>query len=81
MAMPIIGFGMAGSNYFLAIGKAKDAMFLSLLRQVILLVPLIIILSNIYGLDGVWLSQPICDIIAGVVTLILVNKNLKKYRV
>ncbi|MGL6064392.1 MAG: MATE family efflux transporter [Fusobacteriaceae bacterium] len=80
LAMPLIGLGMAGSNYFLAIGKAKEAMFLSLLRQVILLVPLIVILSNIYGLDGVWLSQPICDIIAAIVTVISVNRNLKKYK-
>ncbi|MGL5124110.1 MAG: MATE family efflux transporter [Fusobacteriaceae bacterium] len=79
-AMPLIGLGMAGSNYFLAIGKGKEAMFLSLLRQVILLVPLIIILSNIYGLDGVWVSQPICDIIAAIITVLSVNKSLKKYR-
>ncbi|MGL4997721.1 MAG: MATE family efflux transporter [Cetobacterium sp.] len=79
MAMPAIGFGMAGSNYFLAIGEGKAAMFLSLLRQVILLIPLIMIFSKMYGLTGVWLAQPICDVIAGTVTVIMVSKNLRKH--
>ncbi|MGL5982218.1 MAG: MATE family efflux transporter [Cetobacterium sp.] len=79
MAMPAIGLGMAGSNYFLAIGEGKSAMFLSLLRQVILLIPLIIIFSRMYGLTGVWLAQPVCDIIAAVVTVVMVTKNLRKH--
>lgn len=79
MAMPAIALGMAGSNYFLAIGEGKAAMFLSLLRQVILLIPLIMIFSKAYGLPGIWLAQPICDIIAAIVTVIMVGKNLNKY--
>lgn len=79
MAMPAIALGMAGSNYFLAIGEGKAAMFLSLLRQVILLIPLIMIFSKAYGLTGIWLAQPICDIIAAIVTVVMVGKNLNKY--
>ncbi|MGL4358607.1 MATE family efflux transporter [Cetobacterium sp.] len=79
MAMPSIAIGMAGSNYFLAIGEGKAAMFLSLLRQVILLIPLIMIFSRMYGLTGIWLAQPICDLIAAIVTMIMVDKNLNKY--
>ncbi|MGL4988722.1 MAG: MATE family efflux transporter, partial [Cetobacterium sp.] len=79
VAMPAIGLGMAGSNYFLAIGEGKAAMFLSLLRQVLLLIPLIIVFSKMYGLTGVWIAQPICDVIAAIVTLIMVNKSLEKH--
>lgn len=79
VAMPCIALGMAGSNYFLAIGEGKAAMFLSLLRQVILLIPLIMLLSRMYGLTGVWLAQPICDFVAAVVTMYMVIKNLNKY--
>ncbi|WP_297487530.1 MATE family efflux transporter [uncultured Cetobacterium sp.] len=80
IAMPAIALGMAGSNYFLAIGKGKAAMFLSLLRQVVLLVPLIILLSKTFGLIGIWMAQPICDLIAAGVTLYMVVNNLKIYR-
>lgn len=80
IAMPAIALGMAGSNYFLAIGKGKAAMFLSLLRQVVLLVPLIVLLSRTFGLIGVWMAQPICDLIAAGVTLYMVTKNLKLYK-
>ena len=79
MAMPTIAIGMAGSNYFLAIGEGKAALFLSLLRQVILLIPLIMIFSRTYGLTGIWLAQPICDFIAAIVTVAMVRKSLNKY--
>lgn len=79
MAMPTIAIGMAGSNYFLAIGEGKAALFLSLLRQVILLIPLIMIFSRTYGLTGIWLAQPICDFIAAIVTVVMVKKSLNKY--
>lgn len=79
MAMPAIAVGMAGTNYFLAIGEGKAAMFLSLLRQVLLLIPLIMIFSNLYGLTGIWLAQPVCDVIAAIVTVIMVNKSFKRY--
>ena len=51
--MPLIGMSMIGSNYIQSIGNAKQAMFLSLLRQVILLVPMMLILPKFLGLNGV----------------------------
>ena len=54
--MPLIGMSMIGSNYIQSIGNAKQSMFLGLLRQVILLVPMMLILPKFLGLDGVWLS-------------------------
>lgn len=78
IAMPAIGLAMAGSNYFLAVGKGKIAMFLSLLRQVILLIPLITICSKLLGLRGIWLAQPIADTISSIITVIMLKRNLPK---
>ena len=79
--MPLIGVSMIGSNYFQAIGKAKQAMFLSLLRQVILLVPMMLILPKLLGLNGVWFAQPIADVISFTVTAILLVKEVKSHKV
>ena len=79
--MPLIGTSMIGSNYFQAIGKAKYAMVLSLLRQVILLVPMMLILPRIFGLNGIWFAQPIADFISFAVTLTLVTREVKSYKV
>ena len=79
--MPLIGVSMIGSNYFQAIGKAKHAMVLSLLRQVILLVPMMLILPRILGLNGVWFAQPIADLISFVVTAVLLVKEVKSDKI
>ena len=79
--MPLIGVSMIGSNYIQSIGKAKQAMFLSLLRQVILLVPMMLILPNFLGINGVWFAQPIADVISFVVTLVLIIKEVKSHKV
>lgn len=78
--MPLIGVSMIGSNYFQAIGKAKHAMVLSLLRQVILLVPMMLILPRIFGLNGVWFAQPIADIISFTVTIVLLVIEVKSHK-
>ena len=76
--LPVIGFQVISSNYFQSIGKAKISMFLSLLRQVILMIPCMIILPKFFGLNGVWLSGPVCDSIASVITGILFYRSVKK---
>ena len=68
MMLPIIGFQIVSANYFQAVGKAPKAMFLSLLRQVLVLMPLLIILPKFLGLTGVWIAGPIADFTASVVT-------------
>ncbi len=75
--LPIIGFQIVSSNYFQAVGKAPKAMFLSLLRQVIVLIPLLIILPKYIGLTGVWLAGPIADFTASIVTAIFLYNELK----
>ena len=79
--MPLIGVSMIGSNYMQSIGKAKHAMVLSLLRQVILLVPMMLILPTILGLNGVWFAQPIADLISFAITLMLISKEVRGHKV
>lgn len=66
--MPIIGFQIISSNYFQAVGKAPKSMFLGLLRQVLVLIPMLIILPQFFGLMGVWYAGPTADLIASLVT-------------
>lgn len=62
---PIVGYQIVVNNYFQAIGNAKKAAALSMLRQVFALIPILLILPNYLGLDGVWLAFPIADTISG----------------
>lgn len=79
LAMPIIGISIVGSNFIQSIGKAKVAMLLGLLRQVIILIPMILILPNFFGLNGVWFAQPTADTLAAIITGVVLVKELKKY--
>lgn len=81
LTLPIVGVSIMGSNYFQAIGKAKIATFLSLLRQVIVLIPVIYISSSIGGLTGAWLAQPISDVICTLIVGITLLKEFKSYQI
>ncbi|GKZ03943.1 MATE family efflux transporter [Paraclostridium bifermentans] len=78
-AMPIVGISIVGSNFIQSIGKAKMSMLLGLLRQVIVLIPMIMILPNFIGLNGIWLAQPTADIVSAIITGIVLVKEMKKY--
>ncbi|MDK2563920.1 MATE family efflux transporter [Romboutsia sedimentorum] len=80
-AMPIIGISMVGSNFIQSIGKAKMSMILGLLRQVIVLIPMILILPNFLGLNGIWFAQPTADIVSAIITGIVLIKEIRKYTV
>ena len=56
--MPVIGFQIVSANYFQAVGKPRQSLLLSLSRQVLLLIPLLILLPRWFGLDGVWMAPP-----------------------
>lgn len=80
--LPSIGISILGAVYFQSIGSAKVSVVLSLLRQVIILIPVITILPRLYGLNGVWASQPISDLLAmAIVCIFLINEFKKeKYK-
>jgi putative MATE family efflux protein len=76
-ATPIIGIQLIGAAYFQAIGKAIPALLLTLLRQGIFFIPLIFILPRFYGELGVWMSFPISDVLATMVTVYFLNREVK----
>ncbi|MEJ2110408.1 MAG: MATE family efflux transporter [Acidobacteriota bacterium] len=78
IGLPLVGYQNIGTSLFQAIGKAKPAVFLALSRQVLFLIPLVIILSRIYGLPGVWFSFPAADFVAYLVTLVMVHFEMKR---
>jgi putative MATE family efflux protein len=69
LAFPFVGFQVVASHFFQSIGKAKIAMFTTLFRQVIGLIPLFFILPLFWGINGIWLSYPIADIMAAVLVV------------
>ena len=80
IVLPILGFQILGASYFQAINEAKTSMILSILRQVIVLIPLIFILPIFFELDGLWLSQPCADVIATALTAFFLHKSIKNFK-
>lgn len=78
MMFGFVGFQASIANYFQAIGKAKHSMFLSLSRQVLLLIPLTIILPHFFQLNGVWMAGATADFISTLVAFIFIAVELKK---
>ena len=77
---PIVGFQMVATNFFLSIGMSKKAIFLSLTRQMLFLIPCLIVLPRFFGTLGVWISMPVADTIATVVTAIVLINQFKKFK-
>ncbi|HBF36991.1 MAG TPA: MATE family efflux transporter [Firmicutes bacterium] len=78
VTMPLIGFQIIGSNYFMAVGKPYPAAFLSLSRQVILLIPAVLILPVFFKLHGVLMAGPVADFGSFVITGIWLYRELKR---
>ena len=80
-----IGFPMITGNFYTSIGMAPKAIFLSLTRQVLFLIPLILCLPLLFsrlGLDsiwGVWWALPISDSLSVITAAILVNRDIRKF--
>ncbi|MBR1622023.1 MAG: MATE family efflux transporter [Prevotella sp.] len=77
---PLIGYQAVVTNFFQSIGIARMSIFLSLSRQLLFLLPLLIVLPPIMGVDGVWWSLPASDFVAFIVTLIIMIRYMKKFR-
>jgi MATE efflux family protein len=78
VSFPIIGFQMVVANFFQSIGKAKVSVFLSLSRQLVFLIPMLLVLPTLYGVDGVWYSMPVADTISALVTAIIMYLFMRK---
>ena len=77
---PIVGFQMVTSNFFQSIGMANKAIFLSLTRQLLFLLPCLIILPTFMGAAGIWWSMPISDLTASIVAAVLLYKQFQEFK-
>lgn len=78
--LPIVGYQMVITNFFQCIGKVKISIFLSMSRQLLFLLPALALLPMWFGLDGVWLAQPVSDLIASVVTAWIMIVYMHKFK-
>ena len=77
-ATPILGVQLIGAAYFQAVGKATPALLLTLTRQGFFFIPLLYILPIHYGILGVWISFPIAEVLATIVTVIFLRREIRK---
>lgn len=80
LAIPTIGVQVIASGMFQALGKAVPALFLSLLRQIIILIPLILVVPRFLGIDGIWISFPLADLISFAISVVFYLRELKIFR-
>ncbi|SHM71932.1 MATE family efflux transporter [Polaribacter sp. KT 15] len=78
LVTPVVAMQLIGSAYFQAAGKAMPALFLTLLKQGIFLIPLAYILPKYYGVLGVWWSFPIADLLSTIITVIVLKREIDK---
>ena len=72
------GIQPISSNFFTAIGKPKRGVFLSLTRQILFLLPLLLIFPLFMGIDGIMYAGPVADFLAAVVTVVMIRRELRR---
>lgn len=78
LATPLITIQLIGSAYFQAIGKALPALLLTLTKQGFCLIPLILLLPLTFGLNGIWFSFPIADVLSAGITYYFVSREIRR---
>ena len=80
LAFCLVGFHIVGATVFQAIGKAVPTFILSTSRQILFLIPLILILPHFFGLNGIWLSFPVADTLSFMVTMAMVIPQMREFQ-
>lgn len=80
LMFPVIGLQIVGGNLFQAIGKGRIALVLALLRQVVILIPALLILPRFWHLNGIWISPPIADGLATLITGLILLAEIKRLK-
>ena len=76
---PLNGIHMASSFFFQGIGKGLPSLFLSLLREIMIFIPVLLLFSMMIGLTGVWVARPVSDFLACAITFLLISKELSSH--
>ena len=77
---PIVGFQMVTGNFFQSVGMAGKAVFLSLTRQLIFLLPCLLVLPHFFQANGIWMSMPVADALSSMVSFTMLYSQLKKFK-
>ena len=80
IAFPTVGFQVIGATIFQAMGKVMPTFLLTLSRQILLLIPLVLILPHFWQMWGIWISFPIADGLSALLTLAMVLSLRQKYQ-
>lgn len=80
MLLPLVPFSNVGSGFFQSIGQPKKAVLISLSRQVLCLIPMVLILGSIFGQNGVLFSLPVADIVSSSLSLGLMIHQCRRLR-
>jgi putative MATE family efflux protein len=80
LLFPIVGFQMVAGNFFQSIAQPGKSIFLSLSRQLLFLVPFIIIFPHFWGINGVWASLPASDLVSSVISACLLGNYFRKHK-
>ena len=80
LVFPIVGFQMVAGNFFQSIAQPGKSIFLSLSRQLLFLIPFIIIFPHFWGIDGVWVSLPASDLVSSIIAAIMLGQYFKKHK-
>jgi putative MATE family efflux protein len=77
LALPLIGFQMGAANYFQAVGKPVQGTILSMSRQLLIFIPLLYILPRFFGLDGVFFTVPVSDVLSVIISIFFMRRELR----
>lgn len=80
LSYPIVGFQMVTTMFFESIGMIKKSIFLSLSRQLMFLVPLLIVLPAFFNLNGIWLSMPLSDLLSTIIAAIMLAYQCRIFK-
>ena len=80
VAFPVVGYQMVVANFFQSIGKAKISIVLSLSRQLLILLPLLLVLPTMFGINGVWVSMPVSDTLSAFMAAWIMIVYMRKFK-
>jgi len=75
--IPLAAVQITGSTYFQAVGKKNQSFLLGLSRQFLILIPLVLILPRVFGIDGIWGAFPTADLLSTAITVTLLSRELR----
>ena len=80
MLLPLVPFSNVGAGFFQSIGKPRNAILISLSRQILFLIPMVLILGSLFGQNGVLFSLPVADVGSSSVALFLMIRECRRLK-